>query len=197
MTDFLNRMFGRNNDEDDEKGSSATAKDRLKMVLTHDRIQVSPKKLAEMRTEIIAVIAKYVPEIDPDSVDISIEQTDRYNNRIVAQIPFSKGRGKPSIEKTGNTDLLSPLEDATTVPHLAKGEGENIVPPRVFDSNADEDTILTASKSEIDDTLPRLDDSGDEETIVSASTKIIDDGSTQADKPIEEIKETDDTPNDN
>lgn len=72
MANFFGKMLGRNSDEDDKKGSGATAKDRLKMVLTHDRIQVSPQKLKEMRIEIIAVIAKYVPEIDPDSVGKSV-----------------------------------------------------------------------------------------------------------------------------
>lgn len=156
MADFLNRMLGRNSGED--KGSGAVAKDRLKMVLTHDRIQVSPEKLNEMRTEIIAVIAKYVPEIDPDSVDISIEQTDRYNNRIVAQIPFSKTRGRPTPDSSENTDLQNTSEhDATTLPSIPKDEDEKLDPLEVFNPDDDEPTLLIDKKVDAEKVFPKLD----------------------------------------
>lgn len=104
MTGFFDRMLGKNNNP--EKGSSSTARDRLKMVLTHDRIKVTPEKMKEMKAEIIAVIAKYVPEIDPDSVDISLDQSDRYQNRIVAEIPFTQERGSAPADNDGNDDLI-------------------------------------------------------------------------------------------
>ena len=100
---FFDRMRGKNNEPD--KGSSVTAKDRLKMVLTHDRIKVSPEKMKDMKAEIIAVIAKYVPEIDPDSVDIALDQSSRYENKIVAEIPFTKERGISPDDNDGNDDL--------------------------------------------------------------------------------------------
>lgn len=105
MTGFLDRMLGKNNNPD--KGSGATAKDRLKMVLTHDRIKVSPEKMKELKAEIIAIIAKYIPEIDPDSVDIALEQSDRFQNKLVAEIPFTKERGTAPQDIDGNDDLKS------------------------------------------------------------------------------------------
>ena len=104
MTGFFDRMLGKNSNPNN-KGSGATAKDRLKMVLTHDRIKVSPEKMKEMKAEIVAIIAKYVPEIDPDSVDIAIEQSDRYQNKLVAEIPFTKERGTAPTDNDGNDDL--------------------------------------------------------------------------------------------
>jgi cell division topological specificity factor len=184
MANFFDRMLGRNSDEDD-KGSGATAKDRLKMVLTHDRIQVSPKKLDEMRTEIIAVIAKYVPEIDPDSVDISIEQTDRYNNRIVAQIPFSKGRGEPSVEKTGNSDLFPSIKDDSALPYQSQQASSNLLSE--FDN--DDETIAAAPKSKSSDTLSELDNSDNEEAV--------DDSATKSDKSSERKEQNDDESDDN
>lgn len=103
MTGFLDRMLGKNNNPN--KGSGATAKDRLKMVLTHDRIKVSPEKMKELKAEIIAIIAKYIPEIDPDSVDIALEQSDRFQNKLVAEIPFTKERGTAHQKIDGNDDL--------------------------------------------------------------------------------------------
>ena len=102
MAGFFDRMLGRNTTN---KGSSSTAKDRLKFVLLHERVNISPEKMREMKAEIVAVIAKYVPGIDPDTVDIAIEQNDRYDNKLVAEIPFTKMRGSPVVDNDENDDL--------------------------------------------------------------------------------------------
>jgi|GEM_PF-343779 len=136
MTGFFDRMLGKNNNP--PKGSGATAKDRLQMVLTHDRIKVSPEKMKEMKAEIIAIIAKYVPEIDPDSVDIAIEQSDRYQNKLVAEIPFTKERGAAPVENDGNDDLDLNISGEGTEPNLSmEGDTELIVADE-FDMDNDE-----------------------------------------------------------
>jgi cell division topological specificity factor len=106
MTGFFDRMLGKNAN----KGSGATAKDRLKMVLVHDRIKISPEKMAEMKAEIVAVIAKYLPDVDPDSVGIALEQSDRFQNKLVAEIPFIQGRERVLDDNDENDDLPR-LED--------------------------------------------------------------------------------------
>lgn len=53
--------------------SSSVAKDRLKLVLIHDRAMLSPKMLETLKDEIIAVISKYV-EIDKDALNIEVSQ---------------------------------------------------------------------------------------------------------------------------
>jgi cell division topological specificity factor len=62
----VNSLFGRKNTQ----GSSNVAKDRLKLVLIHDRMNCSPELLDMMRAEIIQVISKYM---DIDTEDFSIE----------------------------------------------------------------------------------------------------------------------------
>ncbi|OON99630.1 MAG: cell division topological specificity factor MinE [Epulopiscium sp. Nele67-Bin004] len=47
------------------------AKDRLKLVLIHDRINCSPELLEMMKSDIIAVISKYV-EVDLDDLNIQV-----------------------------------------------------------------------------------------------------------------------------
>lgn len=165
MADFFNRMLGRNSSE--EKGSGTTAKDRLKMVLTHDRIQVSPEKLNEMRAEIIAVIAKYVPEIDPDSVDVSIEQTDRFNNRIVAQIPFSKSRGA-ATSVIGERD-----EDDQTLPAFSLDDDEATTDIEKKTDLKDDSISDAATVSKLDEEnrakindLPKFNPDDDEPTFI-------------------------------
>lgn len=84
MSNFFDRMLGRSA----PKGSSSTAKDRLQFVLVHDRINLPPDKLREMKEEILAVISKYV-SVDRERVDIALEQRER-NSKLVAEIPFSR-----------------------------------------------------------------------------------------------------------
>ncbi len=103
------------------------------MVLTHDRIKVTPEKMKEMKAEIIAVIAKYVPEIDPDSVDISLDQSDRYQNRIVAEIPFTQERGAKPVDNDGNDDLISDSNDEDSLVSDSLSEDEDTVANRPTD----------------------------------------------------------------
>ena len=58
------------------KSSSDVAKGRLHLVLAHDRTGLEGGRLQQMRMEIAAVIAKYVP-IDADAVEIQIETRGR------------------------------------------------------------------------------------------------------------------------
>ncbi|MGL4361981.1 MAG: cell division topological specificity factor MinE [Cellulosilyticaceae bacterium] len=64
MLDF-SQLFGRRNQ------SGNVAKDRLKLVLIHDRMNCSTELLEMMRADIIAVISKYV-DIDTDEFNIEV-----------------------------------------------------------------------------------------------------------------------------
>jgi cell division topological specificity factor len=86
MANLFDKMFGRT-----PKGSGSIAKDRLQVVLIHDRFNLPPEKLREMKEEILAVISKYVA-VDRESVDIALEQRDRSSSKIRAEIPFSANR---------------------------------------------------------------------------------------------------------
>lgn len=54
-----------------KKKSKSTAKDRLKLLLVHDRADVSSNLIEEMREEILQVISKYL-EIDEDNTEINL-----------------------------------------------------------------------------------------------------------------------------
>ncbi|MCA9913336.1 MAG: cell division topological specificity factor MinE [Anaerolineae bacterium] len=93
MANFLERIFGRNN----SKGSGAEARDRLQFILVHDRISISPELMRAMKQEILDVIVRYLPEVDLESVDLVVEQSDRNSNMLIAQIPFNKQPGSSSL----------------------------------------------------------------------------------------------------
>jgi cell division topological specificity factor len=78
---FLKKYFGTRSTT-----SRSVAKERLQLVLVHDRTQLSPQLLQTLKDEIIAVISKHV-SIDRDAVDISFTQTGR-ESRLQADIPL-------------------------------------------------------------------------------------------------------------
>ena len=84
MADFLNRIFGR------EKKSAQQAKERLKLVLIHDRTDLSPGMLEVLKDELFEVISRHV-EIEPSSVHIEMAQDGR-QQRLIADIPLVPAR---------------------------------------------------------------------------------------------------------
>lgn len=84
MSDWLSRLLGR------EPKSANKAKERLQLVLIHDRTDLSPDELAHLKDEMIALISKYI-EIDPQAVTIDLAQEGR-EQRLVADIPIRTPR---------------------------------------------------------------------------------------------------------
>ena len=82
LRDILNKLLGRH------PASAAKARERLELVLAHDRTDLSPDLLDQMREEILGVVAKYV-EIDVDGGEVSLETEDRMT-ALVANLPIKR-----------------------------------------------------------------------------------------------------------
>lgn len=80
---FLSNLFNRNK-------SSTVAKDRLQVVLMHDRTDLSPELMESLRKDIIEVIRNYV-EIDENRIELELEREDR-SVALVANIPVKTVR---------------------------------------------------------------------------------------------------------
>ena len=90
--DFLRKIFGGGNE-----GSGQKAKDRLRIVLIHDRTDISPQLLDNLRDEIVDVLTRYM-EIDIKKIDIDLDR-DENAVALVANIPEIRiKRGKSEIE---------------------------------------------------------------------------------------------------
>ena len=78
---MFKKLFGR-------KKSSAIAKDRLKLVLIHDRRLISNTVLTEMKDDLIKVISKYI-KIDQDSINIQfdVETENRNKGALIVNVP--------------------------------------------------------------------------------------------------------------
>lgn len=86
---FFNRLLG------EDRRSASAAKERLQLVLVHDRADLSPGKLEALKDEVIDVISRYV-EIDRRAVSISLTK-DRNEQRLVADIPLANARRRGQI----------------------------------------------------------------------------------------------------
>jgi len=86
MTSLFERLSGH------KPKSADQAKERLKLVLIHDRTDLTPEALANLQDELLQVISRYV-EIDPETVRISMTQDGR-EQRLVADIPVKSARRK-------------------------------------------------------------------------------------------------------
>ncbi|GHV50592.1 cell division topological specificity factor [Synergistales bacterium] len=67
--------------------SGKVAKDRLQLVLVHDRTDISAELMEQMRNEIISVIMKYV-EIDESRIELGLEHEEN-SVALVANIPVT------------------------------------------------------------------------------------------------------------
>jgi cell division topological specificity factor len=100
LIDFIQRLLGR------EKPSGALARERLQLVLAHDRSDLNPELLEQMRREILEVVQKYV-EIDLDSGDVSLETGDRVT-ALVANLPIRRARPLATPRPAGDSAAAAP-----------------------------------------------------------------------------------------
>ena len=82
LRDIINKLLRR------QAASAKTARERLQLVLAHDRCDLSPEVLDQMRREILEVVAKYV-EIDLEEGAVSLETEDRMT-ALVANLPIKR-----------------------------------------------------------------------------------------------------------
>lgn len=89
----LNNIFG--SEVQISENSKNSAKDRLQLVLTHDRSKLAPGDLEKMRDELVDVIAKYV-DIDKDALDLNL-QDESGAIALVANIPVARGNKQEAV----------------------------------------------------------------------------------------------------
>ena len=97
LRDIINKLLRR------QPASASTARERLQLVLAHDRSDLSTELLDQMRKEILEVVAKYV-EIDVDEGAVSLETEDRMT-ALVANLPIKR-------TMTGQIQLKEPANQS-------------------------------------------------------------------------------------
>jgi len=88
MLEFLQRFFGR-------PSSSATAKERLRLVLLSDHLSLAPDVVDALKYDLIEVISRYC-DVDVAHCDVTFEHQDK-QIAMLANIPIlgMRDRAKP------------------------------------------------------------------------------------------------------
>jgi cell division topological specificity factor len=81
MSGLLERITGQSG-----RSSAKTAKERLIVVLSHDRTDIGPGMLETIRNEIIRVLSEYI-DVDPSAVQVSLLSEGR-EQHLKADIPL-------------------------------------------------------------------------------------------------------------
>ncbi|MEB3352183.1 MAG: cell division topological specificity factor MinE [Cyanobacteriota bacterium] len=100
LSEFINRLVGR------QAPSATTARQRLQLVLAHDRSDLNPELLEQMRREILEVVSRYV-EIDLEAGDVSLETGDRIT-ALVANLPIRRALPPQEPERPALADDANP-----------------------------------------------------------------------------------------
>lgn len=108
LLDYINRLLGR------QKPSGTAARERLQLVLAHDRSDLNPELLEQMRREILEVVQRYV-EIDIDGCDVSLETEDRVT-ALLANLPIRRARPVPLPKPGGDAERNEEPAAATDAP---------------------------------------------------------------------------------
>jgi cell division topological specificity factor len=70
-------------------GSANAAKTRLLKVLVDDRYKLTPEMMAQLKIDLAEVFARYLPSIDPDSIDVTVQRGES-NDHLQADIPLRR-----------------------------------------------------------------------------------------------------------
>ena len=115
MIEFLRRLFG-------QPGSSATSKERLRLVLMTDHLELAPELIDAMKRDLVDVISRYV-EVDREKIDVSFERQDSAL-AMLANIPIL------SVNRPNGTTTPSEPEAAAPTPAAALApESNGSAPP--------------------------------------------------------------------
>ncbi|SHI43428.1 cell division topological specificity factor MinE [Propionispora hippei] len=83
MFEMIQRLFGK-----DSAGSKDIAKERLRLVLVHDRANVSPQFMEILKDDMIRVISNYM-EINERDMEVNLTNTNS-SVALVANIPVNR-----------------------------------------------------------------------------------------------------------
>jgi len=88
MFDFFKSLFRK-------EGSSATAKERLRLVLLSDHLSLAPHVVEALKSDLLAVLSRYV-EIDAALADVTFEQRE-HEVAMLASVPILRLRDEAAL----------------------------------------------------------------------------------------------------
>lgn len=169
FADIYNKILGffGQNVKDESKN---TAVNRLRLVLMQDRTNLTPEIMNRMRTELIAVLSKYV-ELDKEALDLNIGQEGE-QMALMLSIPVIRAKDEAEIE-----EALKKEDEAK-----AKEESDE-------DEETEEKTPSETSEDKEDDSEEETSEKDDEDKEGTQDVEESNKEKTHQDDKKEEIKQ--------
>ena len=124
MIEFLKRLFG-------QQGSSTTAKERLRLVLMTDHLELAPEMIENMKRDLVELISRYV-EVDRDRIEVNFERQDR-TLAMLANIPIlsvNRPNGNGAVTQDAPKPQPEPAAPLAAVPADSKPPSDPKPPTR-------------------------------------------------------------------
>lgn len=145
IQELLERVFPRMND----RNSRQDVKNRLRLVLAHDRADLNPELIEAIRRDILEVLSRYV-DLDADTMEMTLENNNRMT-ALVANLPIRRVKAEFYTVKESPTETLPEMPlDESAIGDPKLGEGLAIVPPSQVQRSQPEipaEPIVTATSA--------------------------------------------------
>jgi len=170
-------LFGQNVKDE----SKNTAVNRLRLVLMQDRTNLTPEIMNRMRTELIAVLSKYV-ELDKEALDLNIGQEGE-QMALMLSIPVIRAKDEAEIEQA-----LKEEEEAKKA-EADKSEEDEETDSETYDDDKEEIQEDDSEESQDSETSESAEDN--DEMPIDDETSDAHDGDTDSEEePTSKPEET-------
>jgi len=93
LLEMVEQVFSR-----PQASSRTQARQRLKLILAHDRADLSPAMMEAMRQDILQVVSRYV-ELDPVGLEFDLTAVQG-NTALIANLPIRRVKPSPTFQST-------------------------------------------------------------------------------------------------
>jgi cell division topological specificity factor len=138
MFEFIQRFFGK-------PTSSATAKERLRLVLLSDHLSLAPDVVEALKHDLIEVISRYV-DVDASNCDVTFEQREK-QVAMLANIPILGMRARPKPPTPPPSPPPAPEPELTPSLDLGGASASVAEPPADVTPPMTEPTTTAAAAS--------------------------------------------------